>query len=59
VFRRSLNNVEAERDETLRMIAALEKHREAAPLARKAQYRTLRTSGRARLRNESASLRKG
>ena len=60
MFRRSLNNVEAERDETLRMIAALEKHREVPRhLLTKHNIERFAQAARARLRNESASLRKG
>jgi site-specific DNA recombinase len=60
MFRRSLNNVKAERDETLRMIAALEKHREVSRhLLTRRNIERFAEAARARLRHESASLRKG
>lgn len=60
MFRRSMNNVEAERDEALRMIAALEKHREVPRhLLTNRNIERFAEAARARLRNESASLRKG
>src|SRR6185312_8050397 len=60
MFRRSMAQVEAERDETLRMIAALEKHREVPRhLLTKRNIERCAAAARARLRNESARLRKG
>jgi site-specific DNA recombinase len=60
MFRRSMTQVEDERDETLRMIAALEKHREVPRhLLTKRNIERFATTARARLRDESARLRKG
>ena len=60
MFRRSLAQVEGDREETLRMVAALEKHREVPRhLLTKSNIARFATAARARLRNENASLRKG
>ena len=57
---RSLAQIEGEREEALRMIAALEKHREVPRhLLTKSNIARFATVARARLRNENASLRKG
>jgi hypothetical protein len=60
MFRRSMVQAEGEREEALRMIAALEKHRDAPrhPLT-KSNIVRFASVARARLRNEIASLRKG
>ncbi len=60
MFRRSLAQIEGEREESLRMIAALEKHREVPRhLLTKSNIARFATVARARLREENASLRKG
>ena len=60
MFRRSLTQVEGEREEALRMIAALEKHREVPRhLLTKSNIARFANVARARLRDENASLRKG
>jgi site-specific DNA recombinase len=60
MFRRSLAQIEGEREEALRMIAALEKHREVPRhLLTKSNIARFASVARARLRNENASLRKG
>jgi site-specific DNA recombinase len=60
MFRRSMTQVEAERDETLRMIAALEKHRDVPRhLLTKRNIERFAATARAQLRNENARLRKG
>ena len=60
MFRKSLAQVEGDREETIRMIAALEKHREVPRhLLTKSNIARFATVARARLRNENASLRKG
>src|SRR6185437_15526341 len=59
MFRRSMAQLEAERDEVLRMIAALEKHRDVPRhLLTKRNIARFAEVTRARLRAESASLRK-
>ena len=59
MFRRSMAQVEAERDQTLRMIAALEKHREVPRhLLTKRNIEGFAATARARLRDENAHLRK-
>lgn len=60
MFRRSMVQVEDERDETLRMIASLEKHRDVPRhLLTKRNIERFATTARAGLRNENARLRKG
>jgi hypothetical protein len=60
MFRKSLAQVEGDREETLRMIAALEKHREVPRhLLTKSNIARFASVARAQLRNENASLRKG
>jgi site-specific DNA recombinase len=60
MFRRSMALVEAERDEVLHLIAALEKHRDVPRhLLTKRNIERFATAARARLRNENARLRKG
>jgi hypothetical protein len=59
MFRRSMAQLEAERDEVLRMIAAMEKHREVPRhLLTKRNIERFATAARTRLRDDSASLRK-
>lgn len=59
MFCRSLSQVEGEREEALRMIAALEKHPEVPRhLLTKSNIARFATVARARLRDENASLRK-
>lgn len=60
MFRKSLAQVEGNWEETLRMIAALEKHREVPRhLLTKSNIARFASVARAQLRNENASLRKG
>ena len=60
MFRRSMAQVEEERDEVLRMIASLEKHRDVPRhLLTKRNIERFATTARAGLRNENARLRKG
>jgi site-specific DNA recombinase len=59
MFRRSLAQIEGDREETLRMIAALERHREVPRhLLTKSSIARFVAAVRARLRDENASLRK-
>jgi site-specific DNA recombinase len=59
MFRKSLAQVERDREETLRMIAALEKHREVPRHLLTSNIARFASAARARLRDENASLRKG
>jgi hypothetical protein len=60
MFRRLLAQIEGEREEALRMIAALEKHREVPRhLLTKSNIARFATVARDRLHNENASLREG
>ena len=60
MFRKPLAQVEGDREETRRMIAALEKYREVPRhLLTKSNIARFASAARARLRDENASLRKG